>query len=316
MQEIKDVFLPCIYKHYSNNCKISKQIIFFLDPFMTQMSFRTMRDPSIVTKVTVNTKEEEILNTRFTYWDRIVMDAVYTLSVYGQDVFTPEMLMRVISGNPEADASEKKLAVIRDTLDRLSYIKIRVDCTDEMIAKKVIKKGQTYVRETYMLPLEKEEVRSGNHKKIMTAYRLLKKSALYEYAEKVNQFICIPSEILENSHRAVSDSMDAIQIKRYLIMRIEEMKNGTNKMRSDIISYQWYDAKGKRMRGMYPTLGFLEDISDGTRGRKMRSSIHNKVKRILDYYTEIGYIAGYEVIREGKQKIKGVRIKLRKADPE
>ena len=185
-----------------------------------------------------------------------------------------------------------------------------------MIARKIIKKGQTYIKETYLLPLERDEIRSGNHQKIMSGYRLLQKPALYDYAEKVRQFITVPIKIMANSHKTISDSIDVIQIKRYLIMRIEEMKHSGNGMHSDIISYHWYDAKKKKTKGMFSTLGYSDAISPGKKGRKLKSNIHSKVLRILDYYKEIDYIDDYEIVYEGRQKIKGVRIKLSTQDKE
>ena len=309
MRDIKDVFLPNIEKDYINNCKISQQIITIKDPFSKIMRFRTIPKKNISASVTIDPDTEEIMGEGITFFDRIVMDSVYTLYVNGQDMFTAEMIMRVMSGNHEADSSRKKTDLIRSSLEKLSSIKIQIDCTEEMIARKLIKKGQSYKIQTYLLPLEKHQVRSGNHLVIMDAYKILKKPALYEYAEAIKQFVTVPSSVLGNSHKSISDSVEVIEIKRYLIIRIEEMKHPGNGMVNDLISYHWYDAKAKKNRGMYPVLGYGEDISSCS-GRKLRSNIHRKVIRILDYYKEIGYIAGYEVVYEGKQKIKGVRIIL------
>ena len=61
--------------------------------------------------MTVNLFADENLalsNPNITQYDMAVMDAVYTLLVNGAVAFTPEMVVRIMSGNFEQDVNHRK----------------------------------------------------------------------------------------------------------------------------------------------------------------------------------------------------------------
>lgn len=293
---------------YINNCKIARVISQTEDPFRKNLHVATLTGKKTALSIVQLTADyQELLESSITFLDCIVMDAVYTIYLSGSDIFTPEMVLRVVTGNMEIDVTPHKRDMVCSILEKLSSVRICIDCTEEMLARKVIRKGLRYSLESYLLPLEKVQVMAGNHLKVMEAYRLIKKPVLYEYTEKVGQFITFPTVLLDTKKKGLSDTVEVIQIKRYLIQRIEQMHHD-NKLNSKKISYYWRDSKTGKERGLLPTMGFKrQDFSD-KEWRKLKSRIHRSVQKILSYFVEIGYIAGYSIDYEGRQKIKGVII--------
>lgn len=73
--------------------------------------------------VTVNLFADEnpcISNPNITLYDAAVMDAIYTLYVSGSEVFTPEMIIRTMSGNLTQDVTPQKAGAITKSLNKLS----------------------------------------------------------------------------------------------------------------------------------------------------------------------------------------------------
>lgn len=65
--------------------------------------------------MTVNLFADENLalsNPNITQYDMAVMDAVYTLLVNGAVAFTPEMVVRIMSGNFEQDVKPQKSGAV------------------------------------------------------------------------------------------------------------------------------------------------------------------------------------------------------------
>ena len=82
------------------------------------------------------------------------MDAIYTLYVSGSEVFTPEMIVRTMSGNLTQDVTPQKAGAITKSLNKLTMVRITIDCTQELIARKVLKKGQKAHLKSYLMPLK------------------------------------------------------------------------------------------------------------------------------------------------------------------
>lgn len=258
--------------------------------------------------VTVNLYADENLtlsNPNITQYDLAVMDAAYTLYVSGYASFSTEMLIRTMSGNMGQDVTPQKAGAATRALNKLKYIRIRIDCTDEMIARKKIKKGQTAHLESYLMPLREIEIKLGNQK-IVKGYQFLESPVLYSYAEKVNQIINIPRSLLETKG-ALSDTDEVVVIKRYLIKRIEAMKNEKNNMVSKKITYEWYDKNTQTAKGMFSDLGYSRN--NYSNWKKKKSNIHQTIVTILNVFANDKYIKSFQEIKDGKS-INGVEITL------
>ena len=258
----------------------------------------------------VKEKKLSLSNPDVNQFDLAVMDSVYTLAVSGIMRFTPEDVARIMSGNLEQDITPKKVQEIKESIEKLSFIRLTIDYTDEMIARGEVKPGKrTFELESYMVPVRKIEVKSRNNQTKLTGYQLLEMPILYQYAEKTHQIAGVPLEILNTP--SISDTNDVIVIKRALIRRIEAIKNPRNNVVSESIVYERVDHTTGQITGFFAKLGFFEEnYKTAAQWKKKKSVLHNTVIKILTDFKEKNYINGYEVIKEGKQKITGVKIIL------
>jgi hypothetical protein len=308
--------MPKPKKEYLNNSKVANYISTQNDLFSNTMHLSTMPRKNIFVTVDLAADENLALsNQNITQYDIAVMDAVYTMLVNGAAAFTPEMVVRIMSGNFDQYVKPQKAGAVTRSLHKLSLIRISIDCTNELRARKKIEKDQTAKLTSYLLPLREIEIQSANHQTVMRGYQLIEKPVLYTYAEAVKQIIDVPTELLEITDASGSghlpDTDDIIVIKRAIIRRIEQMKNEKNHMDNDTIRYERYDPTTGTKKGFFAMLGFDESNYKNTdQWKKRKSSLNRIVTTILDDFTREKYISDYEIIKEGKQKIIGVKIIL------
>ncbi len=313
---IETVQMPKPKKEYLNNTKVANYISTQQDLFSSTMQLTTMPKKNIFVTVDLTADANLALsNPNITQYDMAVMDAVYTMLVNGAAAFTPEMVVRIMSGNFTQDVKPQKSGAVTRSLHKLSLIRISIDCTAELRARKKIDKGQTAKLTSYLMPLREIDIRSANHKTVMKGYQLLEIPVLYSYAETVRQIIDFPTELLEIADPSgsghLSDTDDVIVIKRALIRRIELMKNSKNNINNDTIRYERYDPATGAKKGFFSMLGYTEDsYKNPKQWKKKRSTLNRIVTTILQDFAKEKYISGYELVKEGKQKVIGVKIIL------
>jgi hypothetical protein len=301
---------------YLNNSKVANYIVTQTDLFSSTMQLTTIPKKNIFVTVDLTADQNLILsNPNITQYDLAVMDAVYTLLVNGAAAFTPEMVVRIMSGNFDQDVTPQKSGAVTKSLHKLSLIRITIDCTTELRARKKIDKDQTAKLTSYLMPLREMDIQSANHQVIMKGYQLIEKPVLYIYAEEVRQIIDIPTKLLEITDPSgsghLSDTDDVIIIKRALIRRIELMKCNKNHMDNTTIRYEWYDPTVGTKKGFFAMLGFdASQYKNPAQWKKKRSSLNRIITTILNDFKREKYITDYEVVKEGKQKVTGVRIIL------
>lgn len=313
--------MPRPKTEYLNNCKVANYISTQSDSFSKTLQLTTIPKENIFVTVDLTADENLALsNPNITQYDMAIMDAVYTLLVNGATTFTPEMVVRIMSGNFDQDVTRQKYEAVTTSLRKLSMIRITIDCTNELRTRKKICAGDTARLTSYLMPLREIDIQSANHQTIMHGYQLIEKPVLYTYAEMINQIINIPTELLEISNssgsRHLSDTDEVIVIKRALIRRIALLKNAKNHMANHTIRYEYYastiDSETGFLvnseTGFLATLGFNK--SNYSQWKKKRSSLHRIITTILDDFIKEKYIAEYEVIKQGPQKVVGVKIIL------
>lgn len=310
---IEETKAPNPQNEYLNVSKVAKYISTNQGLISTdtdeEISLQLTTIPKKNIFITVNLYADEnlsISNPNITLYDAAVMDAVYTLYVSGTKAFTPEMIVRTMSGNMTQDVTPQKSGAVTRSLNKLTMVRIAIDCTEELIARKQIKPGQTAQLKSYLMPLREIEVKLGNQK-IARGYQLIEEPVLYSYAEKVKQIVNVPRSLLETKGD-LSDTDEVVVIKRQLIKRIEAMKNPKNKVMSKKISYEWYDKNTDSMKGFFHELGYSKE--DFSNWRKKKSNIHHIITTLLNSYVKDGYIKSFNKVKEGNS-INGVEIFLK-----
>lgn len=293
-------------KEYLNNSKIANFISSKTDLYLAEMKLQTIPQKQVFVTVSLFADETVYCSNRnITQYDRAVMDAVYTLVQNGEIKFTPEKIVRIMSGNMQQDASPQKVSAVKTSIRKLSVIRIKIDCSDELQVRRIIAKDQEFKLDSYLLPVEIAETKSANHVP-MTGYSLLKIPALYEYAELVGEIIAVPLSLLDTSKDLV-DTDEVVVMKRYLIRRIEMMKNDKNKIVSRRIVYERYDPKTKTQKGILPELSY--DKSDFSNWREKKRKLNKMITSILKAFIKKGYINGFNVCKDGN-RIRGYDIEF------
>lgn len=303
---IEEVRMPKPKKEYLNNSKIANYISSNNNLLDKTLQLTTIPKKNIFVTVDLTTDENlSVTNQNITQYDMAVMDSVYTLLVNGTSSFTPEMIVRIMSGNFEQDVTPQKAGSVTKSLNKLSLIRISIDCTDELRMRKQIGNNKTAQLTSYLMPIREITIRSANHQTEMKGFQLIEKPVLYTYAENIKQIMSVPTALLETKNK-ISNTDDVIIIKRALIKRIEIMKSNKNLINSNIINYERYDSKTGDTKGFFQTLGFNKN--NYSNWKKKKSRLHNTITSILDIFVQDNYILGYTVITEGKQKINGIQI--------
>lgn len=249
----------------------------------------------------------------FTEYDRNVYNAVSSLYVYGDPshVVTPAMVYRAMTGMTDTEKpTAQQLAAVTRSLDKMRFIRARINCTEELKARRVtlnskqINGGEI---DTYLLTAEAVKVQAGGH--TVSAYRIIKTPILYEYAAAVKQVLTLPASMLDVKEidsggritsRSLPNTEARILIKGYLLRRIEGMK-GKNGLNNPIIALYDYQRDGETHNGLYSIAG-KPDAKD-LEAKRIRTDI----EKMLAYWQATGYISGFEVVTERK-KITGYKI--------
>ena len=220
----------------------------------------------------------------FTEYDRNVADAVTSLYEYGDPshIITPATVYRaMIHSTGTETPSPQTLGAVTRSLDKMRFVRVQIDCTEELIRRKVSLNGEQITGgkvDTYLLALDKIEVMAGVQK--VTAYKIVKTPVLYDYARLTKQVLTVPAKLLDVPN--ASNTEQRISIKGYLLRRITVMK-GKTAQSNRILSEKIWDAAGK------------PDPSP-----KEAQRIREYTFTVLDYWKKERYIKGYKAIKEGK----------------
>lgn len=258
--------------------------------------------PSKNAVVTVDLKQDSevaLSNKNISYFDRAVMDSVYTLYANDCICFTPEMIVRVMSGNPSLNVRPQKVGAVTKSLNKLATIRITIDCTEEFKARGLsLRKGETGLLTSYLMPLKEIKLKSVNGEIMMNGFHLIEQPVLYSYAERTGKIATVPTKLLNAPD--ISDTDDNIIVKRYCIQKIEELKRAKNKHGLNEILY--YDTEIEQ--GALNDLWYNNNFSNI---RDKKAKLHKTILIILDTFKIEKYITDYEIITEGSSII-GVRI--------
>lgn len=223
----------------------------------------------------------------FTEYDRNVYNAVTSLFVYGDEahIVTPAQVYRAMVNMTETETpSAQQIGAVTRSLDKMRFIRARVDCTEELRRRGANLDGEQITGgmiDTYLLTADAVTVMTGG--KTVKAYRIIKTPILYEYSSLVKQVLTIPAKLLDiqEGGQRVKNTEQRIAIKGYLLRRIEVMK-GKTPQSNHILFDAIYTAAGE------------ESPSDMEKKR-----LREYVFTVLDYWKELGYIKGYSRLRSG-----------------
>ena len=252
----------------------------------------------------------------FTEYDRNVYNAVSSLYVYGDQshIVTPAMVYRAMTGLTDCEKpTAGQLEAVMRSLDNMRFTRVQIDCTEELKARRItlnseqINGGEI---DTYLLTADVIKVQTGGQ--TVWAYRIIKPPILYEYAAAVKQVLTVPASVLDVKEIGemtvdgvkkltigprLSNTESRIQIKGYLIRRIEGMK-GNNGLNNPVIALYDYERDGETHKGLY-------SIAGKPNAKKLEAKrIRTDVEKMLAYWAATGYIKSFEAQTQ-RRKITG-----------
>lgn len=261
-------------------------------------------------------ESQYVITENLTCFDCDVADAIYTIRKNGYETFTPGVVLRVMSGdNKQTITKDHKKKEIIYSIEKMRQTEITIKCTDEMRAR-----GQKSNDEEFILTgkfLQICELDKGEKHQIDW---INKSMPLYKYAEFNSQMITFPMYLLTYQSsikgQKISNTKENILIKRYLIRRIEIMRNQNNRLNIKNISYDRKSHKTGNTVGMFADIGIREtDYKSKDSWKHKRHSIHKTVTKILECYKTIDYIEDYKVNTDTRGRILGVQILGKINDP-
>ena len=249
----------------------------------------------------------------FTEYDRNVYNAVSSLYVYGDKthVVTPAMVYRAMTGLTDNEKpTAQQIAAVTRSLDKMRFIRARIDCTAELQARRITLNSQQINGgeiDTYLLTAEAIKIRAGGN--VVHAYRIIKTPILYEYASAIKQVLTLPASMLDVKEidrngnittRSLPNTETRILIKGYLLRRIEGMK-GDNNLSNDVIALYDYQKDGENHKGLYSIAG--KPNADKTEAKRIRDDI----EKMLAFWKATGRIKDFGAQIQNK-KITGYKI--------
>lgn len=208
---------------------------------------------------------------------RAVHDSVLSLYLAGCTHFTAEQIDREMKGydiyRNEADSKSKSLQNINGAINILRRSLIIIDASNEANARGY-KFRETHFSDNLL------HIR-GLHSVLMNgrqvdAYEFLAEPVLYSYASQKGQVISCDIDMLKFPKK-LSATRNNIILQRYLIERIEVMKNSHNNLGCVILYESIYEAL---------------NMQDSSRIEKKR--IRDTVKKLLDNWQGIYFESYFE----------------------
>lgn len=190
------------------------------------------------------------------------------------------------------------------SMHKLANIYVRLDCSN-IKAPDGSKISDDIAMYGHLLPLQIGESNSPVKKVQKVKYKMLAKSILYQYAEKLNRVAVIPEKMLRTGLPA---TVDSVVLGREIAKAVSLMKNKNNNYHSRDIIYEW--KHGREVGGLFDRIGLRkEDYNSAQSWSRKKRKIHEDVGKILANYQKEGTIKGYAELVRGKSKV-GYRIEL------
>ena len=235
-------------------------------------------------------------NRAFSLFDKQVHDAVCTL--WGNEIFefSAEQVYKAIHnlpGNAKIDGEhiEKRLDEIERSIDKSAIRRVCIDATEQY---KIYFPGDTETSKAkitdYLLNIKKLERYSkmGNKR---TVWAFVDAPAVYRYSTMYNQIATVNIHLLD-TRKKLKNTKEVSLMRDYLSGEIEFMRGGK---RSETI--------------LYSRLFEKCEIDESGLAQAQRNRKRTQIKKILEAFTENGYIAGYEETKKGRT-YNGVKIIL------
>ncbi len=270
-----------------------------------------------------------------TYFDAVVLDAVYT-ALIGQSDSLPVCLslydiVAAMDGKDNVRSISRRFREsISESLERLTSYTLAFDCESEYRSRHIGDPG--WYPESPLLPaqLNRHPYKDPRDTSTYTAVGEVVVTSpipLYQYAQRIGQMVAAERSLIRGEgmvplrsgrpdapKKGTANTIDFIMLRRYIIRRIEALRHTdlirmpkTNLRVISLYRAEKNAAHHRTQAGLLPDLGYdyptlNADMSVDERRSLLTKWNHTLQKfrlsavHLLDYYVREGYIAGYRLI--------------------
>jgi len=244
---------------------------------LTHISYPVSQEKErvLITGSITFTELQEQLPT-LTHTDMLVYYGVSNLYNEGNRSFTPQMVWRMMKGNPKARVTPKQKEQVTESIDKMRQMLIDIDVTAEYIdLYKKGEKGTPMTLNENLLYIRKATVVIQGREQ--EGYQLLQQPVLDRYSRALKHIGYIERDLIESTG-GVEDGL----LNKYMVERLIGMKNAKSGLHSKRIL----------LTNVYEKM----DLENPSRHKKMQ--VRNKIEDLLNSWQQKGEIKSYEFIKK------------------
>lgn len=248
---------------------------------------------AVVTLLSVDWDEKELRErgisipswNRLTAFDRAVYTAVASLHFAGNQYITSRMVFQVLCGNKaKANPTQEILNQIAKSIERMSRIRVTIDAREEVQARHNVR------AEFSGNLLSTQTARVFINGVMRDCIEINTEPILHRYARAKKQIAQMDVRMLD---APVSNTLENIELKDYLMRRVAGAKSEKGKM-TNVILYST----------LYEYLGLDEAEYSEQALRNKKKDVRDATKRIFEVWTALGEISGFHEVSKGRVKEK------------
>lgn len=236
-------------------------------------------------------------------------NAVISLIEAGNRLITPNQIAKVafLTERP----TSKQLQIINDDMQRFERV-INIDYSEEVRGRNITLNGslvRNYKIRRQIIPQTKTMITTANGE-VVEGYEILALPPLYEHDLVLGLSRNIPIELLETSGKKVSSTETNIIISRYLLRRIERMKDAQDIKSSRSKKKPKDGTKATLNKVRYSSIMNAANLTTDEKG-KNKAAARKATREYLDKWKKTGYIKAYkEYTAAGERGISGVEVSI------
>lgn len=276
-----------------------------------------------------------ITDPKLTEYERNVSNAIISLWVEAEKlevepVFTTDTIYRAMPGGGETASPQQKGAITK-AFEKFRRIHMTIDATEELRKRGAIKGSDTFKLDDYYFNVRRARRTSKHSGQSVTAYQMIGKPVILQYAEMTGQILSVPAKHLtirkidksgRISTELVTMNADRQAITGYMMRRIAVMKHDLDAARDRLKSYERKRKQNPEQElPAKPLAAFrqqsnviLFDTLFSATDTATDNDVQAKRNRdfcfdVLKYWTATGFIKGYSAQSKGR-KITGIVIEI------
>lgn len=209
-----------------------------------------------------------------THTDMLVYFGISNLYNEGNTSFTPQMVWRMMKGNPKARVTDNQKKLVIESIDKMRKMLVDINVTAELVnLYKKGEKGKSMTLNENLLYLRKATVVIQGREQ--EGYQLLSQPVLDRYSRALKHIGYVKRDLIESTG-GVEDGL----LNKYMVERLIGMKNAKSGLHSRRIL----------LTNVYERM----DLKNLSRHKKMQ--VRNKIEDLLNSWQQKDEIKGYEFV--------------------